>query len=274
MRLRKRYHKERGDVPSTKRVRHQARPSFLDLPRELRDIIYELSLVSAEAIDVCQLATPSRNAKKLGISTAFLRVSRQIHCEALEVMYGLNTFEARISLDPRIPHYYNYDLQPCAQRESCTFGNPMINKVKHLIIRLEFAALWLLPEQDPSFPAEVVQAFVLGASPDMIILQPGSFSSYMESLQCFNALLATANAALAAMRGSLFSTYLLSCVNIRSKGTHVVYTPQSRASFGFLDFPWVHLDPQSATTTCQLSCHIPSRFKSTGQMRLAESIGE
>jgi hypothetical protein len=83
---------------------------------------------------VCQLATPSRNAKKLGISTAFLRVSRQIHCEALEVVYGLNTFEARISLDPRIPHYYNYDLQPCAQRESCTFGNPMINKGKRLII--------------------------------------------------------------------------------------------------------------------------------------------
>ena len=109
MRSRKRDRKEQADLSSTKRARHATRLSFLDLPRELRDIIYELSLVSTETIDVCQLATPLRNAKKLGISTALLRVSRLIHHEVLEVIYSLNTFEAKILLDPRIPHAYDHD---------------------------------------------------------------------------------------------------------------------------------------------------------------------
>ncbi|GAB7335639.1 hypothetical protein MBLNU13_g07959t1 [Cladosporium sp. NU13] len=109
MHSRKRDRKEQADLSSTKRARHATRLSFLDLPRELRDIIYELSLVSTETIDVCQLAIPLRNAKKLGISTALLRVSRLIHHEALEVIYGLNTFEAKILLDPRIPYAYDHD---------------------------------------------------------------------------------------------------------------------------------------------------------------------
>jgi hypothetical protein len=46
MRSRKRDRQEQADLSSTKRARHAARISFLDLPRELRDIIYELSLVS------------------------------------------------------------------------------------------------------------------------------------------------------------------------------------------------------------------------------------
>jgi hypothetical protein len=50
---RKRDRKEQADLSSTKRARYAARISFLDLPRELRNIIYELSLVSTETIDVC-----------------------------------------------------------------------------------------------------------------------------------------------------------------------------------------------------------------------------
>ena len=184
MRSRKRDRKEQADLSSTKRARHATRLSFLDLPRELRDIIYELSLVSTETIDVCQLATPLRNAKKLGIATALLRVSRQINHEALEVIYGSNTFEAKILLDPRIPHAYDHDPGLRDSWESCTFDNPMVNKVKRLIVHLDFVTLSLLPDQDPSFPAEVLRAFVLGGSLDIILLQPGSFSSYMKSLQC------------------------------------------------------------------------------------------
>jgi hypothetical protein len=271
---RKRDRKEQADLSSTKRARHATRLSFLDLPRELRDIIYELSLVSTETIDVCQLATPLRNAKNLGISTALLRASRQIHHEALEVIYGLNTFEAKILLDPRIPHAYDHDPGLRDPWESCTFDNPMVNKVKRLIVHLDFVTLSLLPNQDPSFPAEVLRAFVLGGSLDTILLQPGSFSSYMKSLQGYNALLATANAALAVTRGSLFSRRLLSCVDARNNGTRVVYIPQSRAPFGFLEFPWVRLDPHSTATACEMSCHIPLRFRSSRQMELAGSMGD
>ena len=274
MHSRKRDRKEQADLSSTKRARHATRLSFLDLPRELRDIIYELSLVSTETIDVCQLATPLRNAKKLGISTTLLRVSRQIHHEALEVIYGLNTFETKILLDPRIPHAYDPDPGLRDSWESCMFDNPMVNKVKRLIVHLDFVNLSLLPNQDPSFPAEVLRAFVLGGSLDIILLQPGSFSSYMKSLQCYNSLLAAANAALAVTRGSLFSRHLLSYVNTRNNGTRVVYTPQSRAPFGFLEFPWVRLDSHSTASAYEISCHIPLRFRSRGQMELVESMGD
>lgn len=105
-------------MPSTKQARRKARGSFLDLPRELRDIIYELSLVSTEVINVLQLATPSRNMKNLRISTALLGISQQVNGEALQIMYGLNTFEAKIALDPRVPHAYDHDLQPRDQGEA------------------------------------------------------------------------------------------------------------------------------------------------------------
>ena len=273
MHSRKRDPKEQADLSSTKRARHAARISFLDLPRELRDIIYELSLVSTNTIDVCQLATPLRNAKKPGISTALLRVSRQIHHEALEVVYGLNTFEAKILLDPRIPHAYDHDPGLRDSWESCAFDNPMVNKVKRLIVHLDFITPSLLPNQDPSFPAEVLRTFVLGGSLNTILLQPGSFSSYMKNLQGYNALLTTANAALTVTRGSLFSRYLLSCVDTRNNGTRVVYTPQYRAPSGFLEFPWVRLDAHSAATGGEMSCHIPSRVSSSGQTKSVESVG-
>lgn len=145
MHSQKRNPKEQADLLSTKQARYAAQISFLDLLRELRDIIYELSLVSTETIDVCQLATPLRNAKKLGISTALLRVSQQIHHEALEVVYSLNTFEAKILLNPRIPHAYDHNLRLRDSWESCTFDNPIVNKVKRLIVHLDFVTLSLLP---------------------------------------------------------------------------------------------------------------------------------
>jgi hypothetical protein len=150
----------------------------------------------------------------------------------------------------------------------------MVNKVKRLIVHLDFVTPSLLPNQDPSFPAEVLRAFVLGGSLNTILLQPGSFSSYMKSLQGYNALLATANAALAVTRGSLFSRCLLSCVDARNNGTRVVYTPQSRAPSNFLEFPWVRLDSHSTATASEMSCHIPSRFGSSGRMDFAGLMGD
>jgi rhodanese-related sulfurtransferase len=271
MHSRKRCPEEHADVPSTKRARQTARRGFLDLPRELRDVVYELSLVSAETIDVRQLASPGYNAKDLGISPVLLCVSRQIHSEAFKVLYGLNTFEARIPLDPRTPHSYDHLHKPCGQHQNHTFNHPMIKEIKRLVIRLDFVRLSQWPGQDPSFPAELLQAFVLDSNPDVVVLKPGCFSSYLEHLQRFNAMLATANAALAVARGSLFSTYLLSCVSLRDKRAHFAYIPQPDASFGFLDFPWTRLDPQSTTAAYKVSCDIPLRFRSTGQMKSAES---
>lgn len=72
--------------------------TFLDLPRELRDQIYELSLVSDRVVDLRRLVTVLSCDAKLGIAPALLRASRQIHSEAIEIMYSLNTFQATIFL--------------------------------------------------------------------------------------------------------------------------------------------------------------------------------
>lgn len=262
--------------PLTKKTRKSClRKSFLDLPRELRDMIYELSLVSTERIDVCRLgqfASPPSNTK-LGISTALLRVSRQIHSEGLKVMYGLNTFEASIFLGPRIPHSFHQNLEPLHLGRKRRFTNPMIQNVKRLMIRLKFTSLSRWPSQDPWFPSEMLQAFVLDGHLDLIALEPDSFCSYFEGLQHFKAALATANAAVAVARGSLFSAHLLSCVGHSNKSTLVVCTPQPRPTgyFRFLDFPWTRLDAQSTNNAVEMLCHIPSRFSSTGQMNSAGS---
>lgn len=238
-------------------------------PRELRDLIYEFSLVSTESINVCRLAPQPSDVKKLGISIALVRVTRQIHHEAIKVMYGLNTFEARILLDPRLPHSFHHDRMFCDHGKDRTFRNPMIKAVKRLIIRLEFNDMSSWPRQDPAFPEKMLEAFVLRGNLDIIVLKPGCYSSYLESLQHFNATLATANAALAISRGSLFSSYLLSCIDVDKKSTLVVHTPKPQAPFEFLDFPWTSLNSQPATDTLEVSRHIPSRFRSTGQMRSA-----
>lgn len=138
-------------------------------------------------------------------------ISDRVECyishnnEALEVIHGLDTFEAKILLDPRITHPYDHDPGLRNPWESCTLDNPTINKVKRLILHLDSVTLSLPPNQNPSFSVEVFRAFVLGGSLDTILLQLGSFSSYMISLQCYDALLATVNAALVVMPGSLFS---------------------------------------------------------------------
>lgn len=90
--------------------------------------------------------------KKLRISTALLGVSQQVNGEALQIMYGLNTFEAKIALDPRVPHAYDHNLQPRDQG----------NRVKRLITRIEFTSVSLRPKHDLLLPAEVLQASILG----------------------------------------------------------------------------------------------------------------
>lgn len=281
MRSGKRCHEEpcREEGPLTKKRRSCPRKNFLDLPRELRDTIYEFSLVSTQRIDVCRLgqfATPPSDAEKLGISTALLRVSRQTYSEGLKIMYGLNTFEAIIPLDPRIPHsFHHQNLEPLHLRIQQQFTNPMIRNVKRLIIRLEFTSLSRWPSQDPTVPSKMLQAFILDGHPDLIAFEPGSFCSYLESLQHFKASLATANAAVAVARGSLFSAHLLSCVGISNKDTLVVCAPQAQpnGSFRFLDFPWTRLDAQSTNNPIEVLCEIPSRFSSTGQMKFSGPMG-
>ena len=74
---------------------------LLNLPRELRDYVYENALVTYEPIDVLNLTDAFAfhiPHQKLGLSPALLRSCHQICREALDVLYALNTFHGIVYL--------------------------------------------------------------------------------------------------------------------------------------------------------------------------------
>lgn len=79
------------DVGDNKNVTIENRPRdstcFLDLPAEIRNVIYEQSIIESKPINICQcdfrLQVPS-----------LLMTSRQIRTEVLPLYYSLNTFKA------------------------------------------------------------------------------------------------------------------------------------------------------------------------------------
>jgi len=84
------------------------RAGLSDLPRELRDIIYELALVASAPISILNLTSPTRlflPTRNLGLTPALLVTSRAVYAEAVCVLYGNNIFRATLELTLR-----------CAQR--------------------------------------------------------------------------------------------------------------------------------------------------------------
>lgn len=248
--------------------RQSTTTTFLELPRELRDMIYELALVSTDTIDVCNFAAPSRwpHSSTLGISPAVLRVSRQIHNEALDVLYGLNTFQATVLLDPRVPHQF----EPRGSDSShIDITHPMIKNVRRLVIHLKFCVLSQWPNQDAVFPEAVLRAFVLGGPPDLIVVKPDCCSAYLDTMLQPNEMLAVANTALAVSRGTLFTAYLLSYLSQTTeshKSTLAVCCPPKPASYDFVDFPWTQVN-YSVSDTVDVMYSVPRRFSLTGQMK-------
>src|SRR5271156_5108071 len=62
---------------------------FLEMPREIRDHIYSLMFLSDEPI------YPSKDRSSISEYLGILRTNHQIYSEAVEVLYGRNTFQIR-----------------------------------------------------------------------------------------------------------------------------------------------------------------------------------
>lgn len=77
-----------------------APPSFLTLPPEIRYQIYEELLVTTYILDTRFMAYTTFAS----LSPQLLAVCRQIHAEAMPILYGRNTFEAHMDLLTDLPY--------------------------------------------------------------------------------------------------------------------------------------------------------------------------
>lgn len=77
-------HRSRKDFSESQRS-----AQFLDLPREIRDSVYVLLFLSDIPI------YPSQDRAKISEYLGLLRTNHRIYAEAIEVLYGRNTFQAR-----------------------------------------------------------------------------------------------------------------------------------------------------------------------------------
>ncbi|RVD89526.1 uncharacterized protein DFL_000530 [Arthrobotrys flagrans] len=130
-------------------------PNFLGLPREIRDEVYKYLLLfdlPTKGVSSTPLtAVLAQHDKPVSVQNAILRVNKQVHDEAAEIFYGLNTFVVKItSLTysglPDRPHhkFQRFNLVYIAPWESLTFDcrarSPWEELVHGLGIRLpEFA---------------------------------------------------------------------------------------------------------------------------------------
>ncbi|KAK7916902.1 hypothetical protein PG985_010510 [Apiospora marii] len=67
-------------------------PNFPDLPRELRDLIYQFCLVHKKPVDTCRYLQYTR-PPIYGLAPNILRVSKAVHREASPVLYSQNIFD-------------------------------------------------------------------------------------------------------------------------------------------------------------------------------------
>ena len=156
-----------------------SRCGFLSLPRELRDQIYELSLVSEKVNDVLWLADGPRRRNsrtKLGLTPAMLRVCRQIYEEGTSTLYGLNTFQVVIPLRWRT---VLSDERPGSQLV-CTSDRPTFScsekyPIKRLIIQLDCGFESIEQEDNDYLLSDVCRAFVANKQGkgglDMLLLE-------------------------------------------------------------------------------------------------------
>lgn len=138
---------------------------FFDLPREIRDQIYHYALVTNNPISVLNLTTTRCHhipSQALGISPALLAVSKRVHGETIDVLYGLNTFYFSLDLDlaqaqqrHRISHALNTlrlspDFEPPIPDVVCVTDRPRYLHPRLISVkRLELELNVVIPSRPP-----------------------------------------------------------------------------------------------------------------------------
>jgi hypothetical protein len=109
---------------------------FLDIPREIRDHIYCLMFLSDEPI------YPSKERSSISEYLGILRANHQIYSEAVETLYGRNTFQIRGSPARAAPEFLNLLTSQRREAYLCppfwTVDTSKVCLARHFLKRLYF----------------------------------------------------------------------------------------------------------------------------------------
>lgn len=290
----------------------RCRPTFLDLPRELRDHIYELALVSDDAISVLNL-TNARDSllsfQRLGLAPAFLMTCKTVCREAIRALYGLNTFQVVVLLNVRHAQRWqevhkasdslhvplDLDILRSAGINGSTPSLRYLHPNVRLIRRLEFKIETLRPSQihwrnSQLFNAiqsechfsYVCRTFVEYGSLDLCIFSTDGYGGAAEWMPFGAAEAKFAKALHACLRSChewYFERALLAAA--RQKGTFWINDRSLKRVINTVSNPEFHNSMrrlthearQSNDTPGKVVRDLPKRFESSGQLGRCASRG-
>lgn len=191
---------------SDDRTFHSYQPSLYSIPRELRDDIFNLCLISQQKINVLNFTTTrSIPPQRLSLSPAILQTCRQFYHEAKEILYGLNTFYATVYMHPdHCPVETTGEVLGTANHTTVSFPNVLhqsqfktttIPSIKRLEIQLVFATTELIhlsyldyleqtTQLEDPFLSDVCRTFVEPQYLDLLILE---IDQVPTDLECYKA---------------------------------------------------------------------------------------
>lgn len=239
----------------------ERRTGFLDVPRELRDAIYELALVAEDPIDVFPSRVSPISSRPKGLSPALLRISRQIYNEAITVLYGLNTFRATLRAHCFKPNEFSSRsmlLHPGLPPRT-DFEHPKLSFIRRVAIRLEFDHIPTLPH-DPCFADGALRSLIAKASPELVLVEPTDYSAYWQTLAHMDTQWANAQTSLVVTECRNIVLQVLKYAELGSP--KLVVLPGER--WMDCDLQWRPILP-STSQNLHIACELPPRFATTGQ---------
>lgn len=223
---------------------------FLDLPRELRDAIYELALVADGPIDVLRLQNASSSSGPANLAPVLLRLSRQILHEALPVLYGLNTFRASIPIHSfRTYDFSNRYLLSHSSRSllPSSFHHPSLQLVQRVAIYLNLTETPIHRCYDPCFADNVLRALILDASPATVLLEPVDLQAYWDKAEKLGTQWANIQTSLVLAECQEVTHQMLAYAQMGPPNTvvippimSIIWTPRDQCGEGFISVT-VHL---------------------------------
>lgn len=240
-------------------VRTRQDRGFMRLPRELRDAIYELTLVAEKPVEITRLTRAEPFDERIHLCPALLRLSRQVYNETIPVLYGLNTFRATIAIhcfgtsDFSTARLLEHGVHPCLPS---SFRHPRLSLVRRVAIRLYPTHSVVESSYDPRFADDILRAIVFDASPDIILFEHIDFDSYWQLLACSDVERANIQTALVVTESQDVTKHLLAYARLGSPKILVLPRSQTTVKAEYT-YKWQNLTIVS---------EVPPRFARTGQL--------